>query len=497
MKTSKALLIIILIISIIVSACTSTSENPRNDEAYTLKEDIKEPEEAIENLEDESLEEAKVIVRKIRPKIVDPFLEKFSPDFTAADIGLYIKENIANASEDEADKMIESLIIYQEKVSRDFYSNVWEDEYMDVLNNHMEGSLDKSKVNSIENQKVKNDYITLVNSFLTLESYDEQLVVEMDWLALMEYSHYLSDDLRTIIELNKKFNYYEYDREELDIDGLSKDIIILEEIAKNNKSTFINWQANYLCRSLIFDLLLGPENVYLFYYDGKGSKEYYSIMALKDKYPESKLREIVEELDLIDEDDIWAAIHIIEEKMQFGINSDNYIKVNNIEVENGEYELVEITMPSNIEKQNKINNIIKLDTEEYIESLGKEKKFSLFSDMGMVSFQNDRYISYGGKLETIDSHGNENSYYFHRNFDYIEEKYITLEDFFDADFIFIQEYIENVGGIKIESLPEFQLTQWGIEFYINQESEMSEFLSVDPIDLLDYFTLDEVLNKVY
>ncbi len=497
MKTSKILLITILIMSTMATACTSASENPGNDKTYTLKEDIKTPGEAIENLEDETVKEAKETVRKIRPKIADSFLEKLSPGFTAADIGIYIRENIVNASKDEADKMIESLIIYQEKVQRDFNTNIWKEEYMDVLNNHIEGSLDKSKVNSIENEKVKNDYITLVKSFLTIVYYDGYPVVEMDWVALMEYSEYLSDDFRTIIELNKKFNYYEYNREELDVDGLSKDIIILEEIAKNNKSTFINWQANYLCRSLIYDLLLGPENVYLFYYDGKGSKEYYSIMALRDKYPESKLKEIIEELDFIDEDDIWAAIHIIVEKLQFGINSNNYIKVNNMEVKNGEYELVEITMPSNIEKQNKINNIIKLDTEEYIERLAKDKSFSLFSDMGMVSFQNDRYISYGGELETIDSDGNENSYYFHRTFDYIKEKYITLEDFFEADFIFIQEYIEKVGGIKIESLPEFQLEAWGIDFYINQGTDNFEFLSVDRIDLLDYFTLDEVLNKVY
>ncbi len=84
-----------------------------------------------------------------------------------------------------------------------------------------------------------------------------------------------------------------------------------------------------------------------------------------------------------------------------------------------------------------------------------------------------------------------------RTLDYIKGKYITLEEYFDSDFIFIQEYIERLRGVKIESLPEFQLTNWGIEFYINQGAHMAEWSFISIIELLDYFTLDEVLNKDY
>lgn len=491
MKFVKKLFLMILIVSIIASGCNKTPEK-----IISVDNDISK-EGPIEVGENEIIEVIEEPILRIRSKIVDPFLEKFPPDFTGADLGIYIRENIAKASIDEADKMIEWLLIYQEKVQNDFNDNAWEDEYMNVLNNHMKGSLDKSKIESIENERVKNDYINLVNSFLTIDNYYEHPVVDTDWLALMEYSQYISNDLKQIIELNKKFYFYEYDREKVDVDGLSKDIIILEKITRNNKSTFINWQANYLCRSLIYDLLLGPENAYLFHYDGKGSKEYNSIMALTQEYPESKLKEIIEDLDLIDEENIWAAIDIINEKFQFGLNSDNYIKVNIIENQNGQYELLEICMPSNIEKQDEINNIIKLDTEQYIESLAKDKTFILFDDMGAIKFQNDRYISYGGTLKTIDSNGNEDYYYLHRTLDYIKGKYITLEDYFDADWIFIQEYIERLNEVKIESLPEFQLSHWGIEFYFNEGTEMSLCLFIRRIDLLEYFTLEEVLNKNY
>lgn len=322
MKFLKKLFILMLIVSIIATGCTNTSKNTIAKDNDILKEEpIELPKENIE-VKKEPMETKLEPTSEIIPKVVDPFLERFSPDVTAADIGIYIRDNIANASKDEADKMIEWLLMYQDEAQSNFNTRIWEDEYMNVLINDMDGELDKSKVKNIKDEDIKNDYITLVNSFLTIRTYDENPNVETNWVDLIQYSSYLSDDFREIVKLNKKTNYYEYDYEGLDVEGLSKDIIILEEIAKNNKSTFIKWKASDLCRELIYHLLLGPEGGYLFYYDGKGSKEYHSIMELRSKYPNSILKGIIEDLDLIDEEDIWGAIDIIEEAFQFGLYSD-------------------------------------------------------------------------------------------------------------------------------------------------------------------------------
>lgn len=491
MKSLNRLSIIILILSIIMTGCKSSRKDLVVQANDILKEKLLEVEEIINDSEEVPAEEP---IRKIQAKIVDPFLSKFSSDVKIDDISLYIKDNIANASKDEADKMIQWLIIYQNEITDTLYNRIEDDKYKNVFYDHMEGFLDKSKFDTIADESVRNDFINLVNSFLTIYYYDENLVIETNWSDLIQFIPYLSDDMSKIINLSKKLDYYEYDREGLDVDGLSKDIITLEKIAKTNESDFIKWKANDLCRSLIVALLLGPENVYLFYYDGKEGDEYIAIMDLVDKYPESILKGIIEELDLIPEDDTWAAIEIIHKRFQFGLDSDNYLEVSKIENGNGEYELIEMFMPSNVDKQNRINNIIRLDQEQFIKSLAEDNNFSLYT---FITFANDRYISFGCSLSVLDSRGAEETFHAFKTLDYIEEKFITLEDYFDADFIFIQEYIENLSGIKAETVSEFKLTDSGIDIHLNKGTDDDEWIYVNRIELIQYFTLGELIDKYY
>lgn len=491
MKSLNRLSIIILILSIIMTGCKSSRKDLVVQANDILKEKLLEVEEIINDSEEVPAEEP---IRKIQAKIVDPFLSKFSSDVKIDDISLYIKDNIANASKDEADKMIQWLIIYQNEITDTLYNRIEDDKYKNVFYDHMEGFLDKSKFDTIADESVRNDFMSLVNSFLTIYYYDENLVIETNWSDLIQFIPYLSDDMSKIINLSKKLDYYEYDREGLDVDGLSKDIITLEKIAKTNESDFIKWKANDLCRSLIVTLLLGPENVYLFYYDGKEGDEYIAIMDLVDKYPESILKGIIEELDLIPEDDTWAAIEIIHKRFQFGLDSDNYLEVSKIENGNGEYELIEMFMPSNVDKQNRINNIIRLDQEQFIKSLAEDNNFSLYT---FITFANDRYISFGCSLSVLDSRGAEETFHAFKTLDYIEEKFITLEDYFDADFIFIQEYIENLSGIKAETVSEFKLTDSGIDIHLNKGTDDDEWIYVNRIELIQYFTLGELIDKYY
>lgn len=484
MKSLKSLCILFLLILITLTGCTNASKDIISQGNDISKEKLLEVEKIINESEE-------VPSPKIRPKIVDPLLERFSSNVGAEDLAFYIKDNIESASEDEADKMIQWLMIYQNKDIDDLYDRIDKDKFNYELDNCMNGSLDASKVDDIEDEMIKHYSNILINSFLTIYNYEEHLVIENNWNDLIKFSPYLSHDMSEIIRLSKKLNYYEYNREELDVEGLSKDIITLEKIAKKSNSTFIKWKANEICRSLMVDLLLGPENVYLFYYDGKEGKEYKAIIDLKDKYPDSRLTEVIEELDLIGGEDIWESIDIINKKFQFGLDSDNFLEVSNIENRNGEYELIEMFIPSNIDKQNRINDMISLDQEQFIHSSVKDNSFSLYSN---IRFVNDRYISYSYSLRDLDSKGDHDRFYSYKTLDYMEERFISLEDYFDADFIFIQEYIEKLAWIKPETLTDFLLTEIGIDIHLNKERDEGQWISINREDLLEYFTFEELIN---
>lgn len=483
MKISKVSLVIILIISIMATACTSTPKNTDSEEFKATQSKEVEP---IKATEDET-------IRKTREKIVDPFLEKLPFSYvTAKDIGIYIRENIANASSDEADKMFEWLLIYQNETKDSFmYAIEGEDQAM-AFNNDMGGTFDKSKLDNIQNGFIKEVYTNLIYSFLIPENYIDYFYIDINWKDLAEYSSYLSDDFRKIIEIKKKIYNSEYDSYQLDIDGFSKDIITVEEILKNKNSTFIQMKADELYRSLLSHLLVGPEASYIYHYEEKNSKEYKSLMELKSKYPKSILKEIIQDIDLIGVKEIEDIIDTINKNIPFGLNFDNYIEKNLIKKKNGRYEVIQVKMPSNIEKQNRINNIIRLDTEAFIQNLGDDK--SLESEMESY-FQNDRYILYSGFIKVVDSNENYEYLNIYRALDYVDERYVTLEDYLDVDFIFIQDLVEELTQVKIESLPEFIVLDTGIDLYLNESTDIGKSIFLNNIDLLEYFTFEELMGN--
>ena len=99
MKKLKKLFLIVLILLVIVVGCTNTAE-----ESVIKENDLKEG--TIETPAKEAVKVEEVSTRKIRLKISDPFLEKLPPNPRAEDIGLYIRDNIAKESKNEADKML-------------------------------------------------------------------------------------------------------------------------------------------------------------------------------------------------------------------------------------------------------------------------------------------------------------------------------------------------------------------------------------------------------
>ncbi|NMA49504.1 MAG: hypothetical protein GX947_07020 [Tissierellia bacterium] len=485
MKKLKKLFLIVLILLVIVVGCTNTAE-----ESVIKENDLKEG--TIETPAKEAVKVEEVSTRKIRLKISDPFLEKLPPNPRAEDIGLYIRDNIAKESKNEADKMLEYLLIYQNENKTAYNEKIETSEYTNALNIDMGGVVAKSKLNNIKDEDIRNYFISLINSFLTIEYYYEYDVVETNWNDLMDYSSYLSDDFRKIIELNKKVSNYEYDRYELDVSGLSKDIITLEEIIEKSNSTFVKWMAHDLYRFLILNISAAPENSYIYLYQDKTSKEYKDLIGLKTKYPDSLLVEIIEEISQLEGEDTDEAIEIILKKLQFGLTSDNYFEVITKRDQGGEYDLIEMGIPSNSEKQKKINSIIKLDTQHFIENASKDKKF-IFDII--PEYQTDRYISYRGILNTIDLNGNDEYTVIYRTLDYKEERYISLEDYFDADFVFIQDFIEKISGQKLDTLPDFQLIRSGLELIIDNGMDNEEYIYLAHKDLLQYFKLEELIGS--
>lgn len=86
MKSFEKLFILILLISLIGTGCKKSTKDILNQGNNTLKEKLLEVEEILQQAEQVDVEDT---IRKIRPKIIDPFLKNFSSDVTVEDISLH------------------------------------------------------------------------------------------------------------------------------------------------------------------------------------------------------------------------------------------------------------------------------------------------------------------------------------------------------------------------------------------------------------------------
>ena len=246
-------------------------------------------------------------------KTMATFLELIKAESKASDLGFYIRDNIKYVDENDADEMINWLLIYQTETINDLNFKISSPEYLEALNVNMNGILDKTEIDTIKDEKVRGDYQELIDGFMTIKRYEENPVVETDWKALNNLSSYVSDDLGSLLEIYQKLQNYEYDREELDVEKIVKDIIKVESIIDNHKSDFIHSLGNELYKLQISSILIGPEGNYLSFFVDKDSKEYSELIRLKDDYLDSYYGNIISRIDLVSYENPMDVYDKIEE----------------------------------------------------------------------------------------------------------------------------------------------------------------------------------------
>lgn len=479
MKYLKIMFIIMLVISIMLTGCKNSGKEP------VKEEDIKQDSEVGEdkNTNDENTDDIN------EKEVMDEFLEMINLDTNAADLGNYIRNHIKDVNQYDVEKMIEWLVIYQTELIDDFNKNTYESGYMEALNEDMGGVLDKTKVGNISNEAIRREYQKLIDGFLTIIRYEETPVVETNWSELNSYSSNVSENFGKMMELFKRIQNYEYKREELDVIGITEDIIKAEDILGNKNSEFIENKVKELYFLQIYALLVGPEGSYLYFWIDKDTKEYKDIIEIKEKYPNSKLSEIISDIDKAEIESIMDVIDIIDKKIQFGLNSNNYLTTVNFKEDNGEYSIIQMIMPDNEEKQNSINYIIKKDIEQYVKSININKEFTLKI---FRIFEDEQYISYTGFLDYYDSQGNSKGISFYRTLDYLQEKILTLEDYLGKDFNTIRDDLEKISGKKVETMPDFILVNNGMELFLNKSDKIDDWIHLNSKDLVPYY---EKINR--
>ncbi len=389
------------------------------------------------------------------------FLKILTPETTTAELKSNMEANIQYVSKKEAEKMLEFLLIYQTETIDDF---IITEAFFDQVYDGM----DESSLESILDEKVRADYKMLLDSSLRAQLSENHIYIATDWKSLKIFSPYLPQVYDEIFNLYIEIENYEYDEEEVAVAALGQDIIKTESIIRGHHSGFLKKISNELCEAQLYNLLLGPEGSHVYLWEDKNNKEYDELMKLSEQYPESTLAQIIDEIDQTPSEEISDASNIIRQYLAFGLESKNHIETVSYSEGQGDYELIQVKIPGDGQKENKINNIIKIDINRLIEEEDIKEYFYISTDL---KYADEKYISYEVQVSYSDRQGNEDYKYFYRTLDYLQEEYITLEEYLGVSFDSIKDRLEEIVGEEIDSSPEVLLFAKDISLFSgNQEA---------------------------
>lgn len=451
---------------------------------------IQEPEETDIPLETtiETIVEEEPIIEQPTESVLSIFNEMVKGNAKASELGLYIKDNIAEASTEEAEYMIEMLIIYQEELIQKMHDVIYNPGYMKALNQTMGGILDGELVDQIEDDIIREDYQNLLDAYLIIVRYEETPVVEVDWERINQLNVYFSEDFATLTRFYDKIQNYRYNRVELDVPAIAKDAYLIEQIILNNEKSFLTWQLEMLYERQVAALLIGPEGSYIGLFVDRTGKEYEALVEIVDEYPDAKLSDLIRTLNDEDNDDFQENLNLINDYNMFGLRSDNKLVSDSFIKGNDTYELNLISMPNNPGLEEKVNNEILKSTEVLKETMGGEGDYSFYS---YPVFGNDKYFSMLMSVSQLNSQDNYGYLDLFLTIDLKTGKSVTLEEFIGKPFSEFKSEFERLKGITLNTMPEFYIDRRGITLRLVEEGEIWSNYAVYSIkELSSYIPLE-------
>ena len=225
-------------------------------------------------------------------------------------VAQYFNENIQQATPDEADQMLDWLIQMQSGLIQTSHEGLlYEPEYLDALNETMNGILDPDKVDLIENQEVKAFYHSLLDSDLTLVRYEETPVAEMDWSHIQSLGGSYTEALQMMVD----FSIYRPLLRDEDVETYVDRIYQMEAQLMISPDGFGKEKLLELYDDYVAYALSGPEGSYIYRLQDKSDTYYQKMMAVTSDVKESGFAKVAQTLMSVQSaDDFMGLMDIVD-----------------------------------------------------------------------------------------------------------------------------------------------------------------------------------------
>lgn len=320
----KLLFTSIIVLSLTLSSCTNATSEPSITMAATeTTTEVNEPTTEAE------MTTAPPETTLALPTLLDNFNTLLTQDTHAGDLGLFIRENIGDASPEEAEFMLKWLLIYQSELILKINDVIFTEAYANPLHQDMGGMINPELINNIQDVEIRADYQALVDGFMTLVRYEETPVIETDWKALSTLKDAFDVDMSDFLELrgdahfNGSTSYYE----------MAERVVIVENMIEDTNDSYLKLHLNKLHTNLVYDVLIGPEGSHMAVFVGKSGPVYKELMIFAEDFPDSSFGQLIYELDHNEWQDFSGPSNLTDWYVAFGYGGDYYWSTETISTE--------------------------------------------------------------------------------------------------------------------------------------------------------------------
>lgn len=385
--------------------------------------------------------------------LMDRFEALLVPSSNAGDLGLFIKEYGQEATPEEAQIMLEWLIIYQSDLILKINDLIYTEAYANPLYDVMGGMLDPSKVSDIEDPQVREDYQTLVDGYLTLVRYEETPVIETDWSALAALEGVFSQELAAFLTL-KASSHAAYSE---DYYAMAEKVIMVEDMIDATEDDFLKSQLQGLHRNLVYALLTGPEGMHMGAFVGKSDDLYLALTAFAADYPDTSFGQFLLELD----DATWETYvgpqNAVESYLAFGYGS-HYQWLREKEVtETVEGERVTLMSDTRPDIATKVNEGV----DQAIETLAQVTE-GTYAYTVYAYYSTEAYVSLYVSLHYLETPEKVTYLESALTFDLMTGDLLKLNDYLGLSEEAAIGFVNETNGTDYSLLPDFQMASTGL-----------------------------------
>lgn len=426
------------------------------------------------------------------PELEEGLMEEFealaSSGAHAGELGLFIRGHMDETDPGDAERMVEILVLRQQRLIEHMNRVIYEPPYMEALNVAMEGVLSPERVPLIQDEVVRSDFQNMADGFLTIVRYEETPVAETDWEALSALNPYFSEDFATMTTLYDKIQNYKYNRREPDFDAIYADAVLSESLILSNEKSFLTWQLDKLYQRQVSSLLVGPEGSHIDVFVAKDSGIYRTLMAAADAHPHARVSALVKEMDKADATDFKQVMDKVEVFDVFGLKSPIELVFNRSEAEESLVGIKYVAWEGEPEKMQAINDLINAQALGLVPN-PEETAEVAFNNY--ISFGNDAFFSMYLSGSYMDADGSFNYEETYLTIDLATGKAIGLDDFLGRPFEVFKEDLEEITGQAYETMPQFAIDRDGIALNAQQgDSPYSRYAFISFDELAAYVPME-------